>query len=307
MLYYLKSNKHHHEFVMKENHKAESGNITIGKFTLNYQIEGNGTPAIVIGSATYYSRTFSQNLRDHFRLIFIDHRGFAQTKQSLNPEDYTFETILDDIEHVRTALNLPRVIIIGHSGHGYMALAYAKKFPDYVSHLILLAMSPDGSEKSFAAADRYFQESVCPERKKRLGENLATLQQAIETNPSQAFIARTLKFGPMIWYNEQFDATDLWRDVKVNPEIIDFLWGKVFREIDITTGLDKLTIPVFLGLGRYDYWNPPYLWESVRPNFQHLTIRVFEQSGHTPQYEEADLFDQEILQWLRFEGGLAVE
>lgn len=277
---------------------ADTGSIPVGKFELKYRIEGTGVPAIVIGSAIYYPRTFSQRLRDHLRLVFIDHRGFAHTSNHLEPSDYTLDTVLDDIEHIRKTLNLPRVIIIGHSGHGYMALEYAKKYPDVVSHLILLAMSPDGSPRSFEAADRYFQESVCPERKALLAKRLASLQAEIDANPSQAFVTRALKFGPMIWYDENFDASNLWKDMKVNPEIMDYLWGKVFREIDITKNLDKLNSPVLLGLGRYDYWDPPYLWEAIRPHFKDITIRVFEKSGHTPQYEEPELFDQELLQWL---------
>lgn len=42
-----------------------------------------------------------------------------------------------------------------------------------------------------------------------------------------------------------------------------------------TFKLDQLSIPIFLGLGRYDYWNPPFLWEKIRSYFNDLTIRVF--------------------------------
>ncbi|HSW70485.1 MAG TPA: hypothetical protein VLH77_00710 [Gammaproteobacteria bacterium] len=71
------------------------------------------------------------------------------------------------------------------------------------------------------------------------------------------------------------------------------------KKIDITIGLDQLNMPVLLMLGRYDYWNPPHLWEPLRQKFKNLTIRVFEKSGHTPQLEEAELFDSELLSWLR--------
>lgn len=276
----------------------EIGVIKAGNFHLRYCIEGDGPDVIVIGSAIYYPRTFSQNLRKNFRLAFIDHRGFSKKPDNLNSNEFSLDTILDDIEKVRKELGFSRVILVGHSGHGYMAIEYAKKYPKSVSHLILLAMSPDGSSENFAAADRYFQESVCPERKELLAKNLTSLQIDIESNPDQAFITRALKFGPMIWYNPHFDASDLWRDVKVIPEIIDYLWGKIFREIDITKNLNQLKIPVFLGLGRYDYWNPPYLWEKVRSYFNDLTVRVFEKSGHTPQLEESEQFENELLQWL---------
>ena len=46
---------------------SESGIIDAGGFKLRYRIEGAGIPAIVIGSARYYPRVFSQHLREHLR------------------------------------------------------------------------------------------------------------------------------------------------------------------------------------------------------------------------------------------------
>ncbi|XDD51887.1 hypothetical protein AB3N59_02880 [Leptospira sp. WS92.C1] len=39
------------------------------------------------------------------------------------------------------------MILIGHSRHGYMALEYAKKYSENVSHLILMCITPDLSKK----------------------------------------------------------------------------------------------------------------------------------------------------------------
>ena len=48
---------------MAERILADTGSFTVGKFELKYQIEGTGSPVIVIGSAIYYSRTlFDQEL-----------------------------------------------------------------------------------------------------------------------------------------------------------------------------------------------------------------------------------------------------
>lgn len=68
-------------------------------------------------------------------------------------------------------------------------------------------------------------------------------------------------------------------------EIFTYIWGTVFRGIDITKGLDKFDKPVFLGLGRYDFLAPYCLWNPIRSKFKNLIVRVFEKSGHTPQYE----------------------
>jgi proline iminopeptidase len=57
---------------------------------------------------------------------------------------------------------------------------------------------------------------------------------------------------------------------------------------------------MLLALGRYDYLvAPPSSWDAVRPKFRDLTVRVFERTGHTPQYEESALFDAELLGWLK--------
>ena len=59
-----------------------------------------------------------------------------------------------------------------------------------------------------------------------------------------------------------------------------------------------ITVPMFVGLGRYDYVIPYTLW---RTNYEHIPdfkLVLFEKSGHTPQLEETELFDRELLQWI---------
>ncbi|NDB83077.1 MAG: alpha/beta hydrolase, partial [Alphaproteobacteria bacterium] len=49
---------------------------------------------------------------------------------------------------------------------------------------------------------------------------------------------------------------------------------------------------------RYDYFNPPHLWEKYREHVSDLTVRIFEKSAHTPQLEESRNFDEELIGWL---------
>jgi proline iminopeptidase len=273
--------------------------IKTGGFQLTYRIEGKGTPAIVIGSSVYYPRTFSPSLRSKMQIVFIDHRGFGKALQSFDNSAFELDELVDDIDAVRQKLGLKQIAIIGHSGHAFIALEYAKKYPDHVSHIVLIATSPNASTETFTAADQYLNESVCPERKALYEKNMRHLKSDIESNPDKRFILYSLRSGPRIWYDYQYDATQLWKDVTVIPEMFDYVWGHLLKNIDITKGLQSLNKPVLLMLGRYDYWNPPHLWEPLRAKFKNLTIRVFEKSGHTPQLEEAELFNQELLAWLR--------
>ncbi len=281
------------------NPAVERGAIRSGPFELSYSVEGQGTPALVIGSAVYYPWTFSERLRQSLRLFFVDHRGFAHSSQEMAPDDYSLDVVLDDIDLARRHFGLDRVVIIGHSGHGFMALEYAKRYPRHVSHVVLIGMAPNHSEALDAARERHWQEAVCPERKAKQEQDLALLPGEIAAAPDRRFITFCIRLGARSWYDHSFDATGLWQGVHVNMPVFDHLWGEAFRDIDIAKGLERLDRPVLLALGRFDYLvAPAFTWEPYRSSFRDLTMRIFDRSSHTPQWEESDLFDAELLQWL---------
>ncbi|WP_262031133.1 alpha/beta fold hydrolase [Microvirga sp. Mcv34] len=279
------------------------GIIPSDGFELAYVVEGQGRPAIVIGSAVYYPRVFSQTLRQSLQMIFVDHRGFAKTAKDLQPAEYGLDVVLDDIELARRHFGHEKVIVIGHSGHGYMALEYAKRYPQHVSDIVMIGTGPSHSAVHREESERYWRESVCPDRKAKLASDLALLPAEIEAAPEKRFITFCIRLGAKSWYDYQYDAEPLWEGVHVNMPVFDHLWGETFRDLDIRQGLETIDIPVFLALGRYDYLVAPYAtWDPYRGSFKNLTVRVFEKSGHTPQLEESDLFDAELLEWLGAHG-----
>ena len=280
------------------------GTIQSGSFELGYAVEGDGMPALVIGSSVYYPRTFSDTLRQSLQLVFADHRGFARLSGDVSQPEDSLDVILADIDLVRRHLGFEKVIIVGHSGHGYMALEYAKRYPQHVSHVVVIATGPSHSAAHMQAAEQYWRESVCPERKAKLESDLQLLPAEIEAAPEKRFVTFCVRMGARSWYDYGFDAAPLWEGVHVNMPVFDHLWGEVFSHIDIAQGLDRLDAPVFLGLGRYDYLIAPYAtWDPYRSGFKDLTVRVFEKSGHTPQLEESALFDAELLRWLSSRAG----
>lgn len=277
----------------------ESGSLRAGPFELGYHIEGDGSPLLIVGSAVYYPRTFSRHLRERMKLHFIDHRGFAPAHAAYSRDDIGFDTVLDDIERMRRHLGLDRFAILGHSGHGYMALEYAKRHPQHVSHVIMVGTGPSHSTGHMALADRRWEEVVAPERKAVFERDMAALGADIVDRPEERFKSLLIRLGAKSWYLPDFDAAPLWHDVTVNTAVFDHLWGEVFRDIDIRKGLDPLAMPVLLALGQSDYLvAPAETWEAYRDDFADLTIRMFEKSGHTPQLEESDLFDETLLSFL---------
>ncbi|MBO9542122.1 alpha/beta hydrolase [bacterium] len=277
----------------------ERGLVESDGFQLRYVIEGEGQPALVIGSAVYYPRTFSEQLRRHLRLVFVDHRGFAPGSTTTDTAAFSLDRLIEDVERVRQQLGLERMIVIGHSGHAFMALEYAKRYPEHVSHVVLIGAGPDYGEANSKAADRYFEDLVDAPRRAALERNLALLPAELEAAPERRFITFCIRLGARSWFDPDFDAAPLWEDVEVNMAMFDHVWGTVFRDIDITRGLETFDRPVFLGLGLYDFLVPPhYTWSPIRAKFKDLTVRLFAKSGHTPQLEEPEAFDTALLEWL---------
>lgn len=280
---------------------ATEGVLRRGPFELAWRMDGEGAgpPLLVIGSAVYYPRTFSEPLRRQRRMVFVDHRGFGRPAAEYGPDDYSLDRVIEDVEALRRHLDLGRVVVVGHSGHGYMALEYAKRHAEHVAGAVVVATGPSHSPDLVQLTEQRWAEAVCPARKARFDADMSLLPDEIAAAPDQRFVTFCVRMGARSWFDWDFDAAPLWAGVTANMPVIDHLWGEAFRDIDVGAGLADMTVPVLLALGRFDYLVAPVeAWAPYRPLFRDLTLRVFDRSGHTPQVEEPEAFDAELLKWL---------
>jgi proline iminopeptidase len=288
--------------LISSQNDIDTGTIVSGRFRLHYRIQGTGIPTIVVGNTTYYPRIFSTELYSKLRIVFLDHRGFVRPpSDKIDTTAYSLDTLINDIEIARKSLKLGRFAIIGHSGHAYLALEYSKKYPNNVSHIILIGAPPEMGKAYSTAYAQKWRDSASTERKAIVKMNYQKYPDSLlnKLTTSERYILNNIRNSPRFWYNPNFDPSPLWEGAYVNTEIMNYVWGKVFPRLDIKVGLEKLNIPVFLGLGLYDFaLPPPSVWDPLKPKFKDLTIRVFKYSGHTPPYEEAVLFNKELLSWI---------
>ncbi len=276
--------------------------IEVDGFKFRYLTEGHGPDTLVIGSSLYYSRSFSQNLRKSLRLHFIDHRGFAEPPTHGINEVSSFDVLLDDIEQIRQKLSLKKCIVIGHSANGRLALEYAKKYKEHVSHVVMIGTPPNMGLDNLAMAACNWDESVWPERKAAFEQNMKIFsnEELGKLPRDQQFSKMNARNAPKNWYDYCFDSSFLWQGVKPNIKILDQIHLQFGREIDISKELESLDCPVMVVYGRFDFAVPPVQsWDSFRSKFKDLTVRIFERSAHSPHYEEASLFDEELLKWVR--------
>ncbi len=127
---------------------------------------------------------------------------------------------------------------------------------------------------------------------------MSGLIEKISAEPEKRFLHFCLCSGAKTWFDPVYDASWLWEGVDTNMEMIDYVWGVLFRDINITKGLDKLIKPVFLSTGKYDFvTGPPDSWEKYKHYFRNLTFKVYEKSCHYPMIDESEEFNKDLINW----------
>src|SRR5580692_9151979 len=106
-----------------------------------YTTVGRGAPLVIVhggpGASHDYFLPYLLPLARTNKLIFIDERGSGRSEKLEDVKQYTVENMVSDVEAVRMALNLGKISLLGHSYGGVLAQAYALKYPEHLSHLIL--------------------------------------------------------------------------------------------------------------------------------------------------------------------------
>lgn len=276
-----------------------SGVVSVGSAELHYVIEGKGTPCLVLGHLESERRILSQELRNHFRFVFMDLRHEARSGSSLEISKITLDTYLDDIDKVRRTLSLDVAAVFGHSIHSYIALEYARKYPKNTSHVIITGTTPYRSTAE--VADEFWESDASDERKMILSQNWEKIseEELSRMSPKKRVVTTYLAMTPKLFYDPRYDLSWIYEVVESNQKISNHLFQVIFKDYDIAKRAGKVETPVFLAIGRYDYMWPYFLWDDRKDILHNLSYNLFEKSGHFPMVEERELFDKKLVEWIR--------
>jgi proline iminopeptidase len=279
-------------------HQETSGVVSVEGAELHYVIEGKGTPCIVLGHSESARRILSQELRNHFKFVFMDQRHDAQSNSSLEISKITLDTYLDDIDKVRRTLGLDMAAVFGHSIHSYIALEYARKYPKNMSHVVMTGFTPYSLA---GVADKFWESDASAERKMILKQNMEKItEDEFSRMPSKERVVKTyMAMAPKIFYDPTYDLSWIYEVVESNQDIARHLFQVIFKDYDIAKRPGRVETPVFLAIGRYDYLCPYFLWDDRKDVLPNLSYNLFEKSGHFPMVEEQELFDKKLIEWIK--------
>lgn len=126
--------------------EARQGYVPADHAPLFYREVGRGQPIIVLHGGPAFDHTYLlpdlDHLADAARLIYYDQRGRGKSGGNIHPEDVSLASEIADVELLRQHFHLDAVAVLGHSWGGLLAMEYATRHPDRVSHLILMNSAP---------------------------------------------------------------------------------------------------------------------------------------------------------------------
>ncbi|PIO00506.1 hypothetical protein COT72_02260 [archaeon CG10_big_fil_rev_8_21_14_0_10_43_11] len=113
-------------------------NIRTNGILTYYESRGRGTPLVFIHGLTASHKAWSaqvEHFKKQYRTITYDLRGHAQSSSAKGA--YSIEQMADDLNALLNALNIKKPVLCGLSLGGMIAQAYAVKYPQKLSALVL--------------------------------------------------------------------------------------------------------------------------------------------------------------------------
>lgn len=278
------------------------GSVEIAGATLHYVVEGKGLPLLVVGSSIYYPRTFSRRLRESCTLICADLAHFVPIRDEFNPACISFDFYAECIEAVRADAGLGRVVVVGHSHHGNIALEYARRHPESVSHIVLVGSPPADIATTLQCAEQYWNTHASAERKAALQRRrrASAEEEEVSRSPSESYVRQYVTDAPLYWNDPDYDASWLWEGMSFSMDAVH-AFRNLYRSYELNWDITLRSRPVLVVMGVNDFAVAHTLWSRVLPHLHNIVFRLLERSGHTPQLEQPEEFDDVLLNWLNSE------
>jgi proline iminopeptidase len=242
-----------------------------------------------IGSLAEPKATFGP-LADRFRVIVFDARGCGLSE---GKPPYSHAQWAADLDGLREWAGAEKVIVAGGSYGGFIAMEYAIAFPERVRAMILRDTSADRSN-----LDRAFENARTQTRIEINWDNFNRYWSG-HTYDDADLKARWAEIIPL--YDFEYDPVVSAARVEAGiyrHEAHNWCFQHNMPYYDLRPQLPGLACPTLVTVGRADWVTPVSSAETIASLIPNSKLVVFEKSGHSPQYEERELFQQVMREFL---------
>ncbi len=195
----------------------------------------------------------------------------------------TWENLTADAEALRQTLGFDKWAVLGHSFGGMVALEYALRYPQSLSHLILMD----------TCGDIWWVQHNAPEILAKRGYSATTVRAARrffngQLTPDEVF-RTTMKFAGAYYY--RLSLLSLVRQVllgfriKLRPEALVFGYSQLLTGWTVMDRLSEIEVPTLVLAGRDDFQFPPEHQAILADRLPNAQLELIERAGHNAPTE----------------------
>lgn len=268
-----------------------------------YQVIGAGDaiPLLTLHGGPGFPHDYLEplaELADERPVIFYDQLGCGRSDRPEDESLWHMARFVEELGQVRQALGLARVHLLGQSCGSQLAIDYALLQPP---GLVSLNLAGPVASVPRVMEDAYSLVTLLPP------EVQATLRQHIAagTTDSAEYQQAVETFNVRHLCQVQPIPDSLLRAAGgMGVQVFRTMWGPTdlvctgnLKDYDRTERLKEITVPTLFTCGRDDICTPAATawYHELMPGSEMV---VFEQSSHSPQLEEPELFLQVVRDFL---------
>lgn len=286
---------------------ASDGYIPVTDAKLYYQKIGKGIPVVILhggpGLDSSYLLPQMKKLGEKYQVVFYDQRGSGKSfPTQIDVKYFKLNQFVSDLEHVRQTLGYKKMVLVGHSWGSMLAIAYAIKYPQHTTALILMNSVPLTSA-GFTAFTKEVEKRIKPISNQM---NEITQSTAFMQGSQKAFseYCRLLLKTYLYKKNDvnklslNFYPTTAKNQVKIEALFTKELFEKYY---DFRPELKKLHIPTLVIHGDVD---PVPLWtaQQITNAISQAQLVVIKKSGHFSYVEKEMMVFSAITAFIKKRG-----
>ncbi len=211
----------------------------------------------------------AEELSEEFRVVAIDLPGHG--KSGVIEQVHTMELMADVVKEVVDYLSLGKIVLVGHSMGGYVALEFLKDYPQYLAGLVLLHSTP--------LADT-------SERKQQRDKMVFDIKSGVKVKLAKEHVQKTFASDNLERFVQKVGFLKIIAINTSNDGIIGALEGMKDRP-DYRDVLKNAKVPFLYILGKKDnFISPDVVQQLDLP--EDSKVVLLEHSGHQGYIEERD-------------------
>jgi proline iminopeptidase len=211
----------------------------------------------------------------------------------------TFENLTADADALRERLGFERWAVLGHSFGGHVALEYALRYPDRLSHLVLLDTAGDARWYG-RAGEQLAQRGWDPKKVELVRRWFSGEFTPKEYFPILMRIADAYLYDTS-WRNSLRGAMHGGWRMRIRPKVLIHAHRHVVPGWTVMDRLGEITAPTLVMAGRQDFVFPPQSQRELAAGIPHARLELVDRAGHLPHDEQTTEVMNAIRQFISTE------